>query len=230
MSYKIIKPELKKEVKGVLFDLDGVILDTEKLYNLFWREALAKMGYEMSFEEALGLRSLNRVRTTEYLNRLFNTTVDYERAHSLRILLMEDYINKNGVELKKGIIELLDYLNSNNIPCAITTSSPLPRVRKYLAYHGIENKFNYLCSAHDVEHGKPAPDIYLYGAKCINVEPSSCIAIEDSKTGMISAFSAHTMSVIVPDLDEPEEETLDNAFSRADSLLDIIDIIEEINK
>ncbi len=229
MSYKILKPELKGRAKGVLFDLDGVILDTEKLYNRFWREALAKLGYNMSFEEALGLRSLNRAGTTKYLNELFNADINYDVVHELRVDLMEAYINENGVDLKPGVVELLDYLNSNNIPCAITTSSPLPRVKKYLALHNIENRFNYLCSAHDVKHGKPAPDIYLYGAECLGLDPKDCIAVEDSKTGMEAAFRAGTMSIIVPDLDEPDSETLGFTFARAFGLIDIIALIEELN-
>ena len=230
MSYEILKPELEKQVKGVLFDMDGVVLDTETLYTRFWIEAAKELGFDMSWEQSLGMRSLNRIWGQKYLESFLGEKADYMKMREIRIKRMNSFIDEHGVEPKKGIYELLDYLKENNILCAITTSSPQERIKNHLSPLGLYDKFDKICSGYEVKHGKPAPDIYLYGAEKIGINPENCLAVEDSPTGIKSASSAKCMSVIVPDLDEPNEETLSMSFARADDLSELIEMIEKINK
>jgi HAD superfamily hydrolase (TIGR01509 family) len=140
---------------------------------------------------------------------------------------MDAYIDVHGVDLKPGIRELLDFLDEKGIPAAITTSSPIERVRRYLGPHGLIDRFQRLCSGAEVAHGKPEPDIYLFGAACLNEKPQECIAVEDSPAGVLSAYRAGCMTVMVPDLDQPDENTEKLLFAKADSLKDLIDIIQE---
>lgn len=230
MGYMIYKvPERRLRIRGVLFDMDGVVLDTEKLYARFWREAVAKLGYTMSYEQALGMRSLNNAAGQAQLESYFGPGISREEVRTIRIELMEAYIAEHGVEPKPGIRELLCYLQDNGIKTAITTSSPLERVRRYLEPLGLLERFGRLCSGHEVPRGKPEPDIYLYGAACLGLEPGECLALEDSHTGILSAHRAGCLSVMIPDLDQPAEETKKLLFAQADSLRDVIGLIEEMS-
>lgn len=224
MAFNIYKTPLAR-VRGVLFDMDGVVLDTEKLYARFWREAAAEQGYDMSYEQALGMRSLNNVAGQAKLEEYFGLGVSRQRFREIRIRRMDAYTDIYGVEAKPGIHELLDHLEAQGIRKAITTSSPIERVEKYLKPLGLFDRFDRICSGHQVPKGKPEPDIYLYGAACLGLTPEECLALEDSYTGILSAHRAGCMAVMVPDLDQPDERTMELLFGKADSLVDVIGMI-----
>lgn len=226
MSYVILHPT-PEPVKGVLFDMDGVILDSEKLYTRFWSEACQFYGFPLTFQQALGLRSLNHAAAQEYLSSLFGPEIRHPIVHAKRIELMNAYVEANGVEAKPGIYELLDYLQAQNIPYAVTTASPPDRIQAHLGRLGLLDRFPHICTVSQVACGKPEPDIYLLGAKTIGLPPENCLALEDSYTGMLSAHRASCMATIVPDLDQPGENILSVAFAKADSLMDVIGMIEE---
>lgn len=227
MAFEILN-ENTPRIRGVLFDMDGLVLDTEKLYCRFWMEASHALGFPMTMEQALGMRSLSGALGQAKLTGYFGPTAIYSEIRNKRVELMEAYIAEHGVDLKPGIRELLDYLHSENVRCAITSSSPLDRIRDYLAFHGLDTHFDALCSGHDVPHGKPAPDIYLHGAASLELKPEECLALEDSPAGIESAYRARCHPVIIPDLDQPSDETLSRCFAKADSLADIIDLLEEL--
>ncbi len=225
MAYTIYKSGRK--VCGVLFDMDGIVLDTEKLYARFWREAANALGYPMTWEQALGMRSLSRTAGQAKLESYFGAGISIEQVRAKRIELMERYIDANGVEPKAGIVELLDFLDDRGIPKAITTSSPLERIQRYLGPLGLLERFDRLCTGYEVPKGKPEPDIYLYGAACLGLEPQECLALEDSPAGVLSAYRAGCMTVMVPDMDQPDEEIKKMLYAQADSLRDVIEIINE---
>ena len=161
MAYSIYQPQRARSVRGVLFDMDGVILDTEKLYTRFWQEAGIACGYPMTREHALGMRSLNRAAGEARLKGWFGPELNYEQVRLKRCELMDAYIEEHGVEPKPGIRELLAYLHKQGIPAAITTATPIDRVLRHLTPLGLEKSFAAIRTAQDVPCGKPAPDIYL---------------------------------------------------------------------
>lgn len=228
MGFAIYGNEEGRRVCGVLFDMDGVVLDTERLYARFWREAAAEQGYSMSYEQALGMRSLNNVAGQAQLESYFGPGVSRQKFREIRIRRMDAYTDIHGVEPKAGIVELLDYFDFAGIPRAITTSSPVERVEKYLKPLGLLERFDRICSGHQVPRGKPEPDIYLYGAACLGLAPEGCLALEDSYTGILSASRAGCMAVMVPDLDQPDQRTKELLFGLADHLTDVIGMIERI--
>ena len=216
-----------RKISGVLFDMDGILLDTEKLYTRFWREAAIALGYPMTQEQAMGMRSLNQDAGQARLESYFGPGVSRVALRDKRIELMNAYVQVHGVDPKPGIFELLVHLKALGIPTAITTSSPLRRVHRYLDPLGLTNQFDQLCSGHDVPYGKPEPDIYLYGAKSIGVAPEECLAIEDSYAGILSAFRAGCCTVMVPDLDEPDDQAKKMLFACCDSLIDVIELVAD---
>ena len=221
----ILQADRRMPIRGVLFDLDGVVIDTEKLYTRFWMEAARDLGHPMTLEQALQLRSLGKVPSQAKLDSFFGPVLDYDTLRSRRIELMEAFIAEHGVEEKPGIRELLARLKEKKIPCAITSSSSVPLIRRHLGNLGLLDGFTALCSGKDVPHGKPAPDIYLHGAATLGVAPEHCLAIEDSPAGIESAWRAGCMAVIVPDQDQPGEEILSRCFAKADSLIDVMELI-----
>ncbi|MBQ4549539.1 MAG: HAD family phosphatase [Oscillospiraceae bacterium] len=222
----ILKSDRKREIRGVLFDLDGVVIDTEKLYTRFWMEASRELGHPMTLEQALQMRSLGSRESQEKLDSFFGAAVlPYAELRARRIERMEAFIAEHGVEEKRGIRELLAHLKEKNIPCAITSSSSISVIRRHLGSLGLLDGFTALCSGKDVPHGKPAPDIYLHGAATLGVAPEHCLAIEDSPAGIESAWRAGCMAIIVPDQDQPGDEVLSRAFAKADSLIDVMELI-----
>lgn len=207
------------EIKGVLFDMDGVVLDTEKLYTRFWQEAAQELGYPMTREHALGMRSLSREIGERQLKAYLGDSVDYYQVRDKRIELMNAFIEEYGVEIKLGICELLSFLKEKGIKTAIATSSPVDRTKKYLSQVELVDEFDELISGHMVERGKPEPDIYLYAASKLGLKPEECMVLEDSPTGILAAYRAGCIPVMVPDQDEPDKEVKKMAYAVVENLL-----------
>lgn len=215
----------KAPVQGVLFDVDGVILDTECLYSRFWMEACHFYGFPMTREQSLQMRSLNKIAGQQKLHDLFGEEAHYPTIREKRIELMDAFVAGEGVAAKEGIYPLLDALDAKGIPCAITSSSPRQRLESYLTPLNLYHRFAKVISGYDVPKGKPEPDIYLRGAAELGLEPSSCLALEDSPAGILSASRAGCLPVLIPDQDQPAEETLSLLYAKGDNLADIIELL-----
>ena len=216
----------KASVHGVLFDVDGVILDTECLYSRFWMEACHFFGFPMTKEQSLQMRSLNKTAGQEKFHALFGPAADYAVIRQKRIELMDDFVEKEGVAAKPGIYTLLDALEQRGIPCAITSSSPRERLASYLEPLNLYHRFAKVITGYDVPKGKPEPDIYLRGAAELGLAPEECLALEDSPAGILSAFRAGCLPVLIPDQDCPGEDTLSLLYARADTLADIVTLLD----
>ena len=227
MAVTLYHPEwgASRPIRGILFDMDGLVLDSEILYTRFWREAAAALGYPMTVEQSLGMRSLGKKLGQPYLESLFGPGIDYTQLRSKRIELMDAHVARHGIAPKPGIYQLLDYMEDRGIAAAITSSSPMDAIEKHLSAVNLLHRFQKLCSGHNIPNGKPAPDIYLLGAAELGLDPAQCLAMEDSPTGILSAHRAGCLPVMVPDLDQPDEHTEALLFAKADSLTDIIDLL-----
>ncbi len=216
-----------ENIKAVLFDLDGTLIDTEKYYRVCWKETLESFGYKVTDEQVLTLRSLGRPFAPDHIKKLVgDPDADYKAIRAKRSKLMEEMIAREGIQLKKGAVELLEYLRSKEIITAVSTASDLDRTTRYLNQVGLYDYFDKLISATMVEYGKPAPDVYLYACKELGLVPSSCIAVEDSPNGVKSAHDAGCNVIMVPDQTEPDEETMKMLWKKAGSLDEIIDFLE----
>ena len=217
-------------IEGVLFDMDGLILDTEKLYTRFWQEAANALGYPMTKEQALGMRSMNRKAGEARIHSYFGPDVSYKVVREKRIELMDAFVEKEGVSLKPGVPKLLDYLHQNGIKTAIATSSPIERTLKYLSSVHLENEFDEIVTAYMVKQGKPEPYIYQLAAEKLGLKTQNCLAMEDSPSGLLSACRAGCLPVMIPDQDQPNEETKKLLFAKADRLDLVIDLIDQLKK
>lgn len=205
-------------IKTVIFDLDGTLIDTEKYFKVFWREAAEAFGFDMSEEQALQLRSLGRPFAPELLCEWFGESFDYGAVRDKRRQLMKEYLDTKGIELKQGATEALGWLKQNGYRVALATATPVDRAAEHLKETGIYEYFDTIVSAAQVEKGKPAPDVYLFACKQLGEQPQDCIAVEDSPNGVSSAYEAGLRVVMVPDQTEPDEDLKGKLYACISSL------------
>ncbi len=205
--------------------MDGLLVDTEKLYNRFWMEAGQHFGYDFTYEDALSVRSLAKVYASELLKKRFGSDFPFDDVRDHRRKIMQEYVDKNGVEAKKGAMELLRFCYENNYRTCLATASPLRRAQRYLEPLGIWHYLEEAVCGDEVKTGKPAPDIYLAAAAKLKLHPDTCIALEDSPNGIRSAYAAGCLPVMVPDLDEPTEEIRGLLYGCAEDLAQVIPLI-----
>lgn len=217
-------------LQGVIFDMDGLILDTEKLLMRFWCEAAAEMGYAMEKKHVLPIRSLDAKYAEPKLQGYFGKDFDYKKVRARRRELMNSYIEAYGIETKKGVRELLLFLREHGYKTAVATATDLERTQRYLKSVDLLQYFDKIICASMVENGKPEPDIYIKAAEELKLVPENCIALEDSPNGILSAYRAGCMPVMVPDLDEPSEETKKLLFGLEENLLKVIDLIKKMEE
>lgn len=213
-------------VKGAIFDMDGLMLDTEKLLVKFWRQAAADYGYNMTYEHVLEIRSLSRKYSVPLLKKIFGEQFEFEDIRARRIKLMNSYIDENGFEIKKGLFKLLDYLKSVGCKIAVATATDLERATMYLRKADAIGYFDKVICGNMVENGKPEPDIYLKAAAELELDPSECAAFEDSPNGIKSAYAAGCRVIMIPDLSQPDDEIIPMLSAVYDDLGKAIEFFE----
>lgn len=205
--------------EAVIFDMDGLIFDTESIYSMSWKEAAVEQGYYISDDL---YKSLLGLRTDEAYNKLiskFGNEFNSDLFHVRSNYYWYNYV-KSGVPRKKGLNNVLDYLNNYKIPKAIATSSS--REKSIFSLGEIAGQFDVIVCGEDIQRGKPHPDIFLSAARQLDVIPCRCIVLEDSPLGIYAAKRAGMIPIMVPDLIKPSGDTIQKAFCICNSLQDVV--------
>lgn len=214
-------------IHAVLFDMDGVIVDTEKYYNRTWPVAFAECGYkDFTSEDALLQRSLNRADAQRLWEKRYGKGFSFDKVRQKNAALVSALMEQEGVQKKAGIGELLAYLKENGIKSAVVTATSYERAVARLKSVGLDTAFDTVISASMVRIGKPHPDVYLYACEQIEEAPHNCIALEDSPNGIRSAFSAGCHVIMIPDLTMPTPDLESMLFAQAKTLADVIPILQ----
>ena len=214
-----------QSTKYLIFDMDGTLVDTERLYNRFWVEAARHFGYPMEPRHALMLRSLTPTLAEPLMKREVCEDFDFYGVREYRRKIMEVYVDENGLTPKPYMEESIKRLHDAGFRIALATATPEWRARKYLERLDVLQFFDAIATAEMVARGKPSPDIYLLAMQKLGCKPEESIAVEDSPTGIRSAYASGAYTVMIPDLDQPDEETKTMCSLILPTLRDLADIV-----
>lgn len=196
---------LPRAVRGVVLDMDGTLLDTEIVYVRCYVESMAAFGHDLpeSFLHALigGPRGLFQARLRERLGPEF----PYEAHREAYVALRTERLAQ-GVPLKPGAAEFLDHVAVLGLPMGVATAATREHADEHLARAGLRRHFGVVLTRDDVEHSKPAPDLFLAAAAALGLAPADCLAVEDSFNGVRAAATAGMMTVMVPDIVPADDE------------------------
>ncbi len=214
------------KIKGLIFDMDGLLIDTERLSYEVLRQGCAQRGFDFTMDQFLGIRSLSIAKCEEKFKSYFGYDFDFEGLFRDRELLMTEHMQQKGVPMKKGADNILKYAKEQGLSVALATSTPLDLAQSQLTSIGLWEYFDKVQSGAFLEHGKPAPDVYLAASDLLGLDPAECMAFEDSPNGVRSASSAGCVTVMVPDLSGPDEELQKLIFASVSDLDEAIEIIK----
>jgi HAD superfamily hydrolase (TIGR01509 family) len=193
-------------IDAVLLDMDGTLLDTERVYLSSLVTALTAFGYDDATAACHAMIGIPALECENMLRVRYGDDFplkDFNRAFVAR----RDEILQEGLPVKRGAVELLDALRSADCPIALVTSSSRRTAEQHLTLGGIRSYFETILTRDDVERGKPSPDLYLLAAARLGVRPQACVAIEDSNPGIAAAYAAGVIPIMVPDILQPTAET-----------------------
>ena len=213
--------------KAVVFDMDGVLLDTEKIYRMHWKKAGATFGKSES--EMDRVCRLIAGGTTDHTKQVFaeefGEEFPYMECRELTYRMMEEYIADNGIELKPGVLEMLGHLKENRLKIAVATSTKQEIAEERLKMTGIYDYFDQLVYSNMVSRGKPNPDIYLKACEMLKVAPEDAIGVEDSINGVKACHAAGLYTVMVIDLIKPDRDIFPYCNQIYGSMKEMLELI-----
>ena len=208
------------KIKAVIFDMDGLIFDTEMVYLKVWSEVFEKYGYKMTKEIYASVLGTGRENVKKVFLSCFGNDLPIDDMYIEKDENLSKEVDK-GIPLKPGVYEILEYLKENNFKIALATSAITERAFKQLEQANIKNFFNAVVCRDEVKETKPNPDIFLKTADKLSISPEQCIVIEDSSAGIEAAFNAGMIPIHVVDLKEADEEILSKAYKSFNNLNEI---------
>jgi len=194
-----------RPVKAVVFDMDGLLVDTETVYCEALTAQAGSMGYDLPFEVLKRMIGHSWAGSAVVLAEHFGPAFDTDRLRDGSIARFYE-LGTAGIALKAGVVEVLDHLDVLGLPRAIATSSRRPEVEYHIGAHGLLHRFHAILANGDYPRPKPYPDPYLKAAEALGVAAEDCLALEDSHNGVRAAAAAGMMTVMVPDLLDATEE------------------------
>ncbi|CAA9891391.1 HAD-superfamily hydrolase, subfamily IA, variant 3 [Candidatus Methylobacter favarea] len=186
------------DFSAVVFDMDGLVLDTEAGYILAWRQAAGAMGYELPEHAWRSLSGLHYAELKQKLITWYGPGFNLEEFNQTAGRFWREQVNSHGIEVKHGFRELLEVITEQKIPFCLATNSLEGNARECLDLAGLKDIFSTIIARNHVQHAKPEPDIFLKAAALLHVEINRCLVIEDSHAGIEAASRAGAFSVFIP--------------------------------
>lgn len=211
---------------GVIFDMDGLMLDTESIAKTCWEQAFAESGHELTRDLFLGMIGRNKRDCIELLRGAFGEGFDFEKVYAACGVLYEKHVAAHGTPLMPGVLELLGDLSALGVPLAVATSTRQPAAGMRLEKAGLLPFFQTVVAGNEVAQGKPAPDIYLEAVRRLGVDAARSFALEDSHAGVRAAHAAGLKVIMVPDLLPATEEIAKLTHRVVPSLRDVRAVLE----
>ena len=218
------------DIKAVLFDMDGLMVDTESLATEAFIHSAKKQGYDMLKEETLLVLGFTTKSIYDFWENYFkNSDVSGKQLVDDHYKYIENILFTTGPRKMPYIEELLRYLKERNYKVAVASSSNMNHIINNMEKTGLKKYIDEFASGAEVENGKPAPDVFLLAAERLGVKPEECLVLEDSKAGVIAGSSAGAKVIMVPDMFKPDEECKERTYRIVGNLGEVISILEEKN-
>lgn len=219
------------EIKAVLFDMDGLMVDTESLSTEAFINSAKAQGYNMTKEETLKVLGFTKANIYQFWIDYFQgTNVDGKKLVDDHYEYIENVLYTVGPEKMPYVEELLKYLRENNYKIAVASSSDTADIKNNLEKTKLEKYIDEIASGAEVENGKPAPDVFLLAAERLDVDPKDCLILEDSKAGIKAGKASGAMVFMVPDMYTVDKECEDTADRILTNLGEVIEILEGKNE
>lgn len=219
---------LPREPAAIIFDLDGLLIDSERLIRDAMIAVAPRFGKPVDLAFFLTLIGHHRAHNDIALMRHFGDGFALEEFHqAVRAHVQAEAAA--GAALKAGVVELLDALDGARLPRGIATSSSHEWVERHLTAHGLTHRFHAVVARGDYENAKPHPEPYLTAARQLGAAPEFCIALEDSYSGVTAAHAAGMMTIMVPDLLAPTDDMRARTLRIVDTLHDVAALIAARN-
>ena len=216
-------------MNAVVFDMDGLMFDTERLCMRAWDYAGENMGVGKAGYMVMKTLGMKHTRAMEIWREEFGDSFNEPALDKYTKEFVTDFYAHNKVPVKKGLYSLLEYLKSANFKLAVASSTTRDGVLRNLRSAQIEDYFDVIISGDMVENSKPAPDIYLKACEKLDEIPENCYALEDSRSGVHSAARAGCKTIMVPDLWQPDEETAALLFKKCENLFEVEELIKRLS-
>jgi HAD superfamily hydrolase (TIGR01509 family) len=212
-------------ITAIVFDMDGLMLDTEPIYKRAWQRAASELGFELDDEFYATLIGRPTPDGEADVARKFGGAFPLDRFRARWPVLWKAEAERSGIAIKEGLIELLTFAEERGLGVAVATSSDAAYTDFTLGKTGLAGRFAVKVTGDQIRNGKPAPDIYLEAARRLGCEPAQCVALEDSDAGIAAASAAGMIALMIPDLETPSDTARRTAFRVLPSLIDARDVI-----
>ncbi|MFR1766845.1 MAG: HAD-IA family hydrolase [Lachnospira sp.] len=217
-------------IRGIIFDMDGVMIDSERQSNMGWLWAAEQLGVEMPMWLIDSFKGAPVNLSKQFFDDYFKGKIDYWEARQLRTEHVYKIRETEGIPVKQGLFKLLDYIKKNNFKCAVATSTRKESAEKTLHTIGAWDYLDAVVYGDEVEHGKPEPDIFLKAANDLGLKPEECIVIEDSINGIRAGHAAAMKVIHVPDTIAIDDNTRMLTHAVLDNLAEVCDVADNWNK
>lgn len=216
-------------IKAIIFDMDGLMFDTEKLFEVLFFKVCKEHDFYCSKEAFLSMVGVSAKTVVKLETQFPGISEIMSEVQQKRKTFFFEYFKEPGSANKKGLKQLYDYAKANNYKIAVASSSQREDIISFLNHAGFPMEFDAIVSGYDGVPSKPAPDIFLKAASILQVNPEECLVLEDSKFGTMAAYRANMPHVFIQDMIACDEEMKDYIDKVCESMLDVIELLNKQN-
>lgn len=217
-------------IQAVILDIDGLMIDSERVSQRSWGEVMRRAGYELTEEVYLQMIGRTEKDVKRILANVYGEAFPFESMYHQREEVFLRSLETEGIPVKPGLFELLDWVESQKLKMAVATSTYCKLAERKLLAAGIRERFPVIVTGDEVACGKPAPDLFLSAAGRIGVEAPACVVLEDSQAGIQAAYVAGMKAILVPDMQPVDEQVAKLAYRVVPSLREAIPVLEELTQ